>query len=155
MVGCVAHLPLGRQHEGRRNPKSGGRRGASVVELAICLPLLVFLFVIAVDFARVYYVSITLANSARAGALYASDPTTMDESPYASVSEAALADATNLTPAPAISHIQGTDSSGRAFVEVRASYTFTTISQFPGVPNSLQLTRRVRMARNAISPTSF
>ena len=73
MVGYDAHLPRGGQHKGRRNSKSGGRRGASVVELAICLPLLVFLFVIAVDFARVYFVSITLANSARAGALYASE----------------------------------------------------------------------------------
>jgi Flp pilus assembly protein TadG len=136
--------------KGSRN----NRRGASVVELAVCLPLLVFLFVIAVDFARVYFVSITLANTARAGALYASDPATMDESPFANVTEAALADATNLTPAPTITQTNGTDGTGRAFVEVRAAYRFSTISQFPGVPNNLLVTRRVRMARNAITPST-
>jgi Flp pilus assembly protein TadG len=143
-----------REHLCPRNRNRNNRRGASVVELAVCLPLLVFLFVIAVDFARVYFVSITLANSARAGALYASDPATMDESPFANVTEAALADATNLTPAPTITQTNGTDGTGRAFVEVRAAYTFSTISQFPGVPNNLQVTRRVRMARNAITPST-
>ena len=66
------------------------RRGATVVELAVLLPLLVFVFVIAVDFARVFYYSLTLTNCARAGAMYASDPTTSAESPFASTQAAAL-----------------------------------------------------------------
>src|SRR5262245_20323559 len=108
------------------------RRGAAIVELAVLLPLLIFLFVIAVDCARVYYFSVTLTNCARAGALYASDPTTNDESPYASTEAAALADASNLSPAPTITSLTGVDASGRPYVEVTAAYTFRTITGFPG-----------------------
>src|SRR5690349_5758726 len=99
------------------------RRGAAAVELAVLLPLLVFLFVITVDFARIYYFTLTLQNCARAGALYASDPFVADESPFASTQAAALADATNITPQPTISQTNGTDIAGRSYVDVKAVYT--------------------------------
>src|SRR5262245_47339287 len=117
------------------------RHGAAVVELAVLLPLLVFLFAISVDFARGFYFSVTLTNCARAGAMYASDPTTSAESPFASTEAAALADATNLTPAPTITTANGVDSSGRAYVEVTAAYTFRTFTGIPGIPNQVNLTR--------------
>ena len=123
-----------------------------MVELAILLPILVFLFVVAVDFARVFYYSVTLTNCARAGAMYASDPTTNDESPFASTEAAALADATNLTPSPTITTTNGVDAAGRPFVEVTAAYTFRTITGLPGVPNQVNLTRKVRMNVSASSP---
>jgi Flp pilus assembly protein TadG len=116
----------------------------AVVELAVLLPLLVMLFVVTVDFARVFYFSVTLTNCARAGAMYAMDPITQNESPYKSVSEAALSDATNLTPQPTVTQGSGTDSLGRPYVEVTVSYPFTTITNFPGIP-SMQLSRTVRM----------
>jgi Flp pilus assembly protein TadG len=116
------------------------------------LPLIAFLFVIAVDFARVFYFSLTLQNCARAGALYASDPNVADESPFASTEDAALSDAPNLSPPPTISTQTGTDSNGRAYVEVSAAYTYRTITQFPGVPNQMNLTRVVRMYDSAIVP---
>lgn len=131
------------------------RQGAAVVELAVMLPLLVFLFVIAVDFARVYYFSLTLTNCARAGALYASDPATADESAFDSYEEAALADATNLNPPPELSQTSGTDASGRTYVEVTAEYTFSTVTVFPGVPSEMNLRRSVRMYQSAITPTTY
>src|SRR5262245_43453391 len=127
---------------------SGGhrrRRAAAVVELAVPLPLLALLFVLAVDFARVFYVSLTLTNCARAGALYACDPVTQKESPFPSVESAALADAANLSPQPTITSTTGTDASGRAYAEVTASSSFQTSTKFPLVPSNLQLTRTVRM----------
>lgn len=130
------------------------RRGAAVVELAVLLPLLVFLFVITVDFARIYYFSLTLQNCARAGALYASDPFVADESPFASTQAAALSDATNLTPQPTITQTNGTDASGRSYVEVQAAYTFKSIAKFPGVPIQTNLSRKVRMYVAAISPST-
>ena len=130
------------------------RRGAAVVELAVLLPLLAFLFVISVDFARVYYYSVTLTNCARAGAMYASDPTTNAESPFVNFQAAALADATNIDPPPAVSSTNGVDSSGRAYVEVTVSYTFKTITGFPGVPNQVDLVRTVRMNVSASVPKS-
>ena len=130
----------------------GRRRGAAVVELAVLLPLLVFLFVIAVDFARIFYYSVTLTNCARAGAMYASDPTTNAESAFASTQAAALADATNLSPAPTVTSVSGVDAAGRPYVEVTAAYSFRTITGFPGVPNQVNLTRKVRMNVSAGSP---
>jgi Flp pilus assembly protein TadG len=130
----------------------GKRRGAAVVELAVLLPLLVFLFVIAVDFARIFYYSVTLTNCARAGALYASDPTTNAESAFTSTQAAALADATNLSPAPTVTSANGVDAAGRPYVEVTAAYTFRTITGFPGVPNQVNLTRTVRMNVSASTP---
>jgi len=130
------------------------RRGAAVVELAVLLPLLVFLFVITVDFARIYYFSVTLQNCARAGALYASDPYVADESAFASTQAAALSDAKNLTPQPTVTSANGVDSSGRPYVEVTAAYTFQSIASFPGVPTQVNLSRKVRMNVAAISPTA-
>jgi Flp pilus assembly protein TadG len=125
-----------------------------VVELAVLLPFLIFLFVIAVDFARIFYYSVTLTNCARAGAMYASDPAAMAESPFASTQAAALADATNLNPAPTVSSVNGVDPSGQSYVEVTATYPFKTITGFPGVPNQIDLTRKVRMNVSASSPNA-
>ena len=142
---------------GRYQSKSArrGRKGAAAVELAVVLPLLVFLFLLAIDFARVYYFSLTLTNCARAGALYASDPAVQDECPFPSTQAAALADATNISPAPKITESNGTDASGRAYVQVTASYTFATITGFPGIPNNIALNRTVKMYVAANIPTNF
>jgi len=125
-----------------------------VVELAVLVPLLVLLFMITVDFARVFYFSVTLTNCARAGALYASDPTTADESPFANVQAAALADASNLTPQPTISSTSGTDGQGRSYVSVTATYSFQTITGFPGIPNTVPLQRTVTMFQSAGTPNA-
>jgi hypothetical protein len=74
------------------------------------------------------------------------------ESPFLSVESAALADATNLSPQPTISSATGVDASGRAYTEVTASSSFTTITKFPLVPSQLQLTRTVRMFVAANTP---
>jgi Flp pilus assembly protein TadG len=136
----------------RRFARSRWHRGTAVVELAVLLPLLVLLFMITIDFARVYYFSLTLANCARAGAFYASDPFTADESPFDSVEEAALSDAPNLTPQPTITSISGVDGQGRAIVSVTAEYTFRTIGRFPGTPRDFPLRRTVTMFRCAGIP---
>jgi Flp pilus assembly protein TadG len=128
------------------------RHGLAVVELAVVLPLLAFLFVITIDFARVFYFSLTLTNCARAGAFYASDPSTMDESPFANIQAAALSDAANLSPKPTITSTNGVDGQGRNYVSVTADYTFRTITRFPGVPSQVALQRTVTMYQWASIP---
>ncbi len=113
---------------------------------------MVMLFIIAVDFARVYYFSLTLTNCARAGAFYASDPWTQGESPFNSTIEAALSEAKNISPAPTITERSGANGSGQAWVEVTAEHQFTTITGFPGIPNNVSLKRTVRMFVSAITP---
>src|SRR6185503_2994612 len=96
--------------------------------------------------------SLTLTNCARAGALYASDPTTADESPYADVQAAALSDATNLSPQPTISSTSGVDAQGSKYVTVTANYTFQTITGFPGIPAQVPLQRTITMFESAGTP---
>jgi Flp pilus assembly protein TadG len=126
--------------------------GAATVEFAILAQLLAFLFVIAVDYARVFYYSLTVENCARNGALYGCDPFNPSQSPYTSISDAALADASNLQPQPTVTSTNGTDSSGNAYVEVTVSWTFTSLTNFPGVPASTNITRTVRMRIEPITP---
>lgn len=123
-------------------PRSHPRRGSSAVELALLLPLLGLLFVFTIDFARLYYHYCIVTNCARNGALYLSDPTTMPESPYTDVTAAALADAADLSPQPTVTWGTGTNSS---YIQVTVVYPFTTITNYPGLPNPINLTRTVQM----------
>jgi Flp pilus assembly protein TadG len=138
---------LDRSHSRGRQP----RRGAAVVELALLLPFLIFLFLVAVDYCRLFYYSQTLASCARNGALYGSDPVAAAQSPYPDLTSAALADASNLTPSPSVSSTNGTDSSGNPYVEVTVSWTFQTITNYPGIPSTVNLQRKVRMR---VAPTA-
>ncbi len=125
--------------------RSEKRRGSYAVELAILLPLLIFLLVIAIDFARVFYYSQIVQNCARNGAAYASDPQAPAYALYSSVQQAALADATNLSPHPTVTSTTSTNASGTSFVAVTATWQFNTITGFPGVPQQVSLSRTVTM----------
>jgi Flp pilus assembly protein TadG len=126
-----------------------GRRGVSSVELAVLLPLLTFLFVITIDYARVFFQSVTINNCARQGALYGSqDPTHAADT--AGIQAAALNDASNLNPAPTVTSTTGTDADGNPCIQVTVSYTFQTLTQFPVVPSSFVVSRTVQMR---VSPT--
>jgi hypothetical protein len=117
------------------------RRGTAVVELALLLPFLTFLLLIAIDYCRLFYYSQVVTNCARNGGIYASDPVTAAMSPYPDLPTAAKADAspdisgqltvTPTTPVP--------DSDG--YVHVTVTYPFTTITNYPGIPSSVTITR--------------
>jgi Flp pilus assembly protein TadG len=113
--------------------------------LAVLLPFLAFVFVIAIDWARIFYFSQVIENCARQGALYACDPKSPTSNLYTSVQAAALADASNLSPQPTVTSAAGTDTAGNAYVTVTVTWTFRTITGFPGVPNIANLTRTVQM----------
>jgi len=124
-------------------PCARRRRGASAVELALLLPVLGLLFVFAVDFARLYYHYSIVTNCARNGALYLSDPTAAPYSPYADYTAAALADASNLSPKPTVAPPYY--SPDGTSVQLTVSYSFTTITNYPGLSNPINLTRSVQM----------
>src|SRR5438552_1720965 len=52
------------------DPHAERRRGASVMELAVLLPLLLVLFIGIIDFGRVFYTAMTISHAARAGVQY-------------------------------------------------------------------------------------
>jgi Flp pilus assembly protein TadG len=120
------------------------RRGAATVELAILLPLLAFLFVIGVDFARLYHPYVTITNAARSGALWGSDGPTRYENDDG-IRAAALADASNLSPPPEVSINRFTDTDGVPHLEVTVTWQFKTVTSYPGVPQTMNLTRTVQM----------
>jgi Flp pilus assembly protein TadG len=120
------------------------RSGAAAVELAVLLPFIMFLFVISVDYGRVFYFSQTLENCARNGAIYGSNLTTA-QSPYSSIQQAALADARNLSPQPTVTSATGKDASGNAYVQVTVAWQFKAITSYPGVPSTVNLSRTVQM----------
>jgi Flp pilus assembly protein TadG len=120
------------------------RPGAATVELALLAPFLAFIFLIAVDYGRVFYYAITLENAARRGALYGclDAAHSVDTS---GIRTAALTDATDISPAPTITSKVTTDSNSDATVEVTVNFTFQTITNYPGIPNATNLSRKVAM----------
>jgi Flp pilus assembly protein TadG len=139
------------------------RRAAAAVEFAVVAPFLVFMFVIAVDWARVFYYSIAVTNCARNGAFYMSQQQSAATTgaPYTDsgyvnlyvksktpVTDAALADAPNLTPTPTVTSSSGTDTYGK-YVEVTVSYPFKTVVDLSVgkflVPSTTNVTSTVRM----------
>jgi Flp pilus assembly protein TadG len=138
-------------HRHRSPRRRGCRAGSSSTELALLLPLLGMFLLFTVDFARLFYHYSIVTNCARNGALYGSDPLAAGESNYATLSAAALADASDLSPQPTVTSTNGTDGSGNPYVEVTVVYPFQTISNYPGLSNPINLTRTVRMR---VAPTA-
>jgi Flp pilus assembly protein TadG len=130
----------------RRRRTRTGRRGAAVVEFAVLLPFLLYLCIIAADWARLLYYTQCINDCARAGAIWASDEEMRMKSRYTNVTAAALAESPGLTPTPTVQnppryYTQG----GHSMVEVTVSVQFDTITNFPGVPKSQTISRSVRM----------
>jgi hypothetical protein len=114
------------------------------------LPILALLFVLGVDFARLFYHYVTITNCARNGALWASDPFSPVYSPYSNVTDAALADS-NLSPAPTVT-VTGPNGDGDVSVTVRYGYTmtFNYLLNTLGIPDPVPLERTVTMR---VAPT--
>jgi Flp pilus assembly protein TadG len=124
------------------NRDASTRKGSAAMELALMLSVLVPLFVIGVDFCRLYHDYLTITNCARNGAVWAGDPTAQVNSKYANVQQAALADATTLNPQPIVSTAGGSDSGGN-YVDVTVSHNFTLFTTYL-VSGPINLTRTVR-----------
>jgi TadE-like protein len=149
-------------------PRTGSdeRRGAATVELAVLLPFLAALILFAIDFARIFDVTITLENSIHNAALFASQVFDNQNQQWIGDQQywegpngelislpkvAAKLDGSNLSPGLAdadISVAPGTDADGHAVRIVTVSYTFTTLVPYPGIPSPLTITRtaQVRVA---------
>ena len=115
-----------------------------MTELAILLPVLCLILLITIDYSRLFYALTTITDCARDGALYFANHSTDS---VANVTQAALADSTNLTnPAPTVT-LSGptTDANGYTMVSVTVKYEFTTLFTYPGIPSTTSLSRKVVM----------
>jgi Flp pilus assembly protein TadG len=146
---------------------SVSRQGAAVVELAILLPILAFIFLIAVDYCRIFYYSLTLDNCVSNGALFGSqvdnglDGTGKlqewqnNGALITKIVDATVADGAKLTPPLSASNVtvtNGTDADNNPRVQVTVNYPFQTITNFPGVPNPLTLRRTAQMRVAPVTP---
>jgi Flp pilus assembly protein TadG len=132
---------------GRPASVVGRRQGAFAAELAIVLPLLVFMLVIAVDFCRVYYCCQVVEACTESGALYASEnarrnPNTTTDDSDAAI-QAAVAEGTTLNPPLTAASVSVTTGSGTATVTV--TYQLNLVTSFPGMPARLTITRSTTM----------
>ena len=133
-----------------------------MVELALMLPVLVLLLLVALDFARMFNRSMAVTDAARAGAQWgaqnrasAANVTGMEQAACNSMADLPCTPGTNTT---ASSFCQCAGSSGtisctspggcanvQNFVTVTASSTFNTVLTYPGLPSSVPLSASATM----------
>jgi Flp pilus assembly protein TadG len=135
-------------------------QGASLVELAILLPLFMLLLFGAIDFGRAYYMTIEVAGAAHAAAVYGSQNPT----DTAGMKTAAQDDAPNVsslsvgTPTYGCECSDGTDYSANCStapscssttevyrVNVTVTGTYTPLFPWPGIPSSLSFSSSASM----------
>lgn len=143
-----------------------GTGGQSLVELALSLPLLVFILLGGADLARAYALQMAVQNGARAGA----EAVAIDVAPTGALAVARALDEMGRTPG--MDAGSGTDCSGvpyrcitvsfkqadglldcidpptvvtPCFATVRVQYTFYTIVPWPLIPNVAHFDRSTAM----------
>jgi Flp pilus assembly protein TadG len=156
----------------RKGSVPGRRHGVATVELALLLPFLCFLFAVAIDYARIFYFGVTVENCARNGAYYASrypnsNYVYNDIYGYTSMDDAVTRDASNLSAnggaAPTYTvyysssssgpFTQTTEPSSGGYVQVTVNWTFTSLTNYPGLPSSVNVSRQCVMQIAPSMPT--
>lgn len=127
-----------------------------MVEVALLLPLLVFILLAGADLARAYALQLSVQNGARAGA----EAAAIDFSPTTATAVSRARDEMNRTPGmnaaaatitAAFAHTDGTACTttptvaAPCFVTVRVVYTFNTVTPWPLIPNTATFDRTTVM----------
>ena len=134
-----------------RHRRAWLRRAAATVELAVLAPFLAFLFVAVVDYSRIFYHSLTVANCARNGGLYAlQDPTKALDT--AGITNAAQQDAGNLNLTQLTVSSKTDSPTTPTTVSVTVTYPFNTITNYPGIPSTWTLSRTLTMKVSPLVP---
>ena len=134
--------------------------GAAIIEMAVTTPLLLLLLLGAGDYGRMMYFGITLAHAARAGAQFGAQSLGHTGN-FAGMQAAAQAEAVNIgtittTPTRICKCLDGTvvncatgtcTGYGVPQVAVRVTCvaTFRTIVNWPGIPDTVAMTRIAEM----------
>ena len=137
------------------------RRGSAMIEAALATPLLMLMACGAMDLARVFLAGIVLESAARAGAQYASfspgkagahdaasaagqkDVETNGISPVVVTSRTFCGCTTSTTEVSCTTATCSGEVPG-GYVETTATYTFTPLVPYPGLPSSIPMAGRAR-----------
>ena len=156
----LVHLRrLGRAVPSRDNQSTAG---SATVELALIVPVLVLIMLGLLDMGRVFYGAITVASAARAGVAYGSMSAVHSDN-IAAMNASAQADALDVTgltfnsekwcecPAQTPSTVSCTlttctdGTTVRIYVETTVTGTFSTTLPYPGIPNTISISRTAKM----------
>jgi Flp pilus assembly protein TadG len=139
--------------------------GAATVELALIIPVLVLIMLGLLDMGRVFYGAITVVSAARAGVAYGSmSPVHADNIPaMVAAAQADAVDVNGLTFAAAktcecpsespptvsctltVCPNAAVDGNVRIYVETTVTGTFSTTLPYPGIPNTISISRTAKM----------
>jgi Flp pilus assembly protein TadG len=143
------------QHRSRSRLSTQSKResGQSLVELALCMPMLIALLAGAVEFSRMAFAAIEVSNAAMAAVQYgAQDPTTAADT--TGIQTAASNDAPDISLGTTTASTSCICSDGSAstclstdcstsaiekILTVNTQATFTSVIKIPGVPNTFTL----------------
>ena len=129
----------------RIHSSSGSVRPGTVsIELAVLLPLLLFIAVIGVDYARIFSRAINLESASRNACIYAAQDSDKAVDTVG-IQTVALKDLTDVSPTPTVTSQVYAGADGFNYVKVTVTMTFATVTDFPGVPSSSTLTRSTDM----------
>jgi Flp pilus assembly protein TadG len=147
-----------------RNASSGrknkAQRGSAIVEFGMLAPVLVLMLMGTMDFARVFYTSISVVNAARAGVQYgvrsngkSGDLTGMQNAALADGSDVSglTAVATRFcqcsdgTTANCLTGSCGAYGRPRIYVKVTTTAQFKTLFKYPKVPATINLSKSATM----------
>jgi Flp pilus assembly protein TadG len=130
------------------------QKGASMVEMALCMPVLLMFLFGAADFGRVFFTAIEVANAAAAGAYYGSY-STANMTNTSGISTAATNEGADIANLTVTSSQVCQDSQGNSvscattnayqYVKVTTSTTFQTLFSYPLIPQSVALSKTVMM----------
>jgi Flp pilus assembly protein TadG len=129
--------------------------GAAAAEFAVLFPILAILIVGLVDFGRVYYTGVTVANAARTGAEYGStDPANSGDTTgmrLAAQQDGAEAGTVDISArrfclcggsSASCTVLCGSGAAPEVYVEVSARTSFATLLPYPGLPGAFLITRK-------------
>lgn len=132
--------------------------GSSIVELALILPLFLFLFSYAMEFGRIYYISVGVAAAAQAGAQYGViNPGDVNGMQSASLAGAPGISGLSVTPTYGCECSDGTSVVASCtstpactnnyvnYVDVAVQATYSPFLQYPGLPGTMTISKDVRM----------
>ena len=145
--------PRPSQAQGRATPTQ--RRGAAILELSLLLPILLSLVLLCVDYGRLAFCYMAVTNAARVGAGYASsNPYTVAnwqantiaavQNEFTKTANTWFVAADLTVPNPVLTQ----DGNGYWHVSVTATYSFSTLINWPWLPGyntAVPLTRTVVM----------
>jgi Flp pilus assembly protein TadG len=126
--------------------KRSKRSGAAAAELAMWLPFLGFMFVVAMDYCRIFYSTQVLQSCAATAALYASghaEPSEETEGREQAAREAAVAEGVSLKPPLKSENVQIAGTANEVTVTVK--HDFSRLVPWPGQAEKVSLTRTCKM----------